>query len=66
MKSQSNAFEFVVSVLKRSGIELDRKQLRKLSKELYVKLRKRPLAWKQIWDDMKKRSKEKIHKKNDK
>ncbi|MBI2654924.1 hypothetical protein HYX06_00680 [Candidatus Woesearchaeota archaeon] len=37
---KEDAFELVVSVLKRSGIDLDRKQLEKLAKELDVKLRK--------------------------
>ncbi len=53
---KEDAFEFVVSVLRHSGIELDRRQLKKLAKELDVKLRGRPLSWKELREDMKKKS----------
>lgn len=52
---KEDAFELVVSVLKRSGIDLDRKQLKKLAKELDVKLRKKPLAWEELREDMNKK-----------
>ena len=53
---KEDVFEFVVSVLRRSGIVLGRGQLKKLAKELDVKLRKRPLTWEELQKDMKKKS----------
>lgn len=53
---KEDVFEFVVSILECAGIRLDKTQLKKLAKELDVKLRKRPLTWKEILNDMEARS----------
>lgn len=53
---KEDAFELIVSVLKCAGIKLSRGQLRKLAKELSVRLRKRPLSWKKMWNDMTRKS----------
>lgn len=53
---KEDVFELIVSVLKRSGIELDRRQLKKLATELDVKLRGKPLTWEELREDMKKKS----------
>lgn len=61
---KEDAFELVVSILECAGIKSDKTQLKKLAKELDVKLRKRPLTWKGILNDMEDRSKKsKVHKK---
>ena len=53
---KEDAFELVVSVLKCSDIVLDKIQLKKLAKELDVKLRDKPLTWEELWEGMEKKS----------
>src|SRR3989344_1323590 len=54
---KEDVFEFVVSVLEHSGIKLGKEQLKKLAKELNVKLRKKPLTLEEVRKDMEARSK---------
>ena len=61
---KEDTFEFVISVLRHSGIDLDRKQLKKLAKELDVKLRGSPLTREELREDMdKKGEKRRVHEK---
>ncbi len=54
---KEDAFELIVSVLECAGIKLNRKQLKKLARELEVKLRKRPLSFEELLNDMERKSK---------
>ncbi len=42
---KEDAFEMVVNILRRSGIKLNELQMKKLAKELGVRLRKKPLSF---------------------
>ena len=53
---KEDAFELVVSVLKRYGIKMEKEKIKKLAKELGVKLRKKPLTWEELREDMNKKS----------
>lgn len=54
---KEDVFELIVSILNSANIKLNRDQLKKLAKELEVKLRKRPLSWKEMRDDMERKAK---------
>lgn len=53
---KEDAFEMVVNILRRSGIELNNLQMKKLAKELGVRLRKKPLSFEERLDDINNRS----------
>ena len=54
---REDIFEFIVSVLEHAGIKLTKEQMKKLAKELDVKLRKKPLSFKEMWKRMVKKVK---------
>lgn len=62
---KEDVFEFIVNVLRHADIELSKDGLRKLAKELKVKLRKRPLSWEEMRDDMERKCRKRRKKHNE-
>ena len=50
-------FELIVGVLRHADIKLNKKGLKKLAKELGVRLRERPLSFKEMLADMERKCK---------